>query len=259
MLGYRKSQDREKNGQPEEDEVGQGKIAQFRIRAPSLPFQEASANPLRKNTDEGGRFKRRTSGPVITFTDRDIRRGRTGCDEPMVISVVAKEYKIEKNLTKGEGALYGFAGERVPIKGTVELETTFGDRNGTRTILVLYTVVDTEASYNIIIGRLALNKLEAIVSTHHLCMKFLAGRTVAIVWADATVAKRCYEDSLRVESTTKGPRVNVLDFDLDLRYFSTEERPHLVGDLKEVQIRPSDTQKMKIDKALDQEEEDRLV
>ncbi|RDX72746.1 hypothetical protein CR513_47722, partial [Mucuna pruriens] len=90
-------------------------------------------------------------------------------------------------------------------------------------------------------------------------MKFLAGRTVATVWADATVAKRCYEDSLRVESPTKGPGVNVLDFDLDPQYFSTEERTHPVGDHNEVQIRPSDTQKTKINKALDQEEEDRLV
>ncbi|RDX72749.1 hypothetical protein CR513_47718, partial [Mucuna pruriens] len=89
--------------------------------------------------------------------------------------------------------------------------------------------------------------------------KFPAGRTVATVWADATVAKRCYEDSLRVESTTKGPGVNVLDFDLDSRYFSTEERPHPVGDLKEVKIGPSNTQKTKISNTLDQEEEDQLV
>ncbi|RDY02359.1 hypothetical protein CR513_14195, partial [Mucuna pruriens] len=77
---------------------------------------------------------RRMSGPVITFTDRDIRRGMTGCDEPMVISVVAAEYKIERvlvdqgssanilywttakklgiqNLTKCQRVLYGFAGE----------------------------------------------------------------------------------------------------------------------------------------------------
>ncbi|RDY06590.1 hypothetical protein CR513_09399, partial [Mucuna pruriens] len=226
---------------------------------------------------------RRMSGPVITFTDRDIRRGRTGCDEPMVISVVAAEYKIERvlvdqgssanilywttakklgiqNLTKCQGALYGFAGERVPIKGTVELETTFEeDRNGARTIPVLYTVVDAEASYNIIIGRPTLNRLEATVSIHHLCMKFPVGQTIATVWADVGIARRCYEDSLKVESTPKGQGVNVLDFDLDPRHFSTEERPHPVGDLKEVQIGPSDTQKTKIDKTLGQEGKDRLV
>ncbi|RDY04064.1 hypothetical protein CR513_12272, partial [Mucuna pruriens] len=155
----------------------------------------------------------------------------------MVISVIAAEYKIERvlidqgssanilywttakklgiqNLTKCQGALYGFAGERVPIKGIVELETTFGDRSGVRTIPVLYTMVDTEASYNIIIGRPTLNRLEAVISTHHLCMKFLTGRTVATVWVDAGIARRCYEDSLKVESTSKKLGVNILDFDL---------------------------------------------
>ncbi|RDX60860.1 hypothetical protein CR513_60963, partial [Mucuna pruriens] len=179
-------------------------------------------------------------GPVITFIDRDIRRGGLRCDESMIISVLAAEYKIERC----QGAFYGFAGERVPIKEIVELETTFGDRSRARTIPVLYTVVDAEASYNIIIGRPTLNKLEAVVSTHHFCMKFLAGRT------DAT---------FKVESTAKNLRVNVLDFDLDPRHFSTEERPHPVRDLKEVQIGPLDTQITKIGKTLGQEGKDRLV
>ncbi|RDX88408.1 hypothetical protein CR513_30008, partial [Mucuna pruriens] len=59
-----------------------------------------------------------------------------------------------------------------------------------------------------------------------------------------------------MESTTKRPGVNVLDFDLDPRHFSIEERPNPMGDLKEVQIGPSDTQRIKIDKALELEEED---
>ncbi|RDX99388.1 hypothetical protein CR513_17563, partial [Mucuna pruriens] len=70
---------------------------------------------------------------------------------------------------------------------------------------------------------------------------------------------RCDSGQKMVESTTKRPRVNILDFDLDSRHFSIEERPHPVGDLKEVQIGPSDTQRMKIGKALELEEEDQLV
>ncbi|RDX67041.1 hypothetical protein CR513_54133, partial [Mucuna pruriens] len=209
---------------------------------------------------------RRTLRPIITFTDEDCRRRGTRCDEPMVISVVTKQYKVErvlklgvKSLTKCEGVLYGFAGERVLTRGMVELETTFGDRNGTKTIPVVYTVVDTEASYNIIMGRPALNKLEVVVSTHHLCMKFPAGRTIATVRADITTARRCYEDSLRIESTIKETGVNVLDIDLDPRYFSVEERPHLVGDLKEVRIGSSDNQKTKFGTTLGQREESQLV
>ncbi|RDX97281.1 hypothetical protein CR513_19966, partial [Mucuna pruriens] len=127
-----------------------------------------------------------------------------------------------------------FAGERVPIKGIIELETTFEDEAGVKTILVLYTVVDAEASYNIIMGRLALNRLGAVVSTYHLCMKFSVGQVVATVLADTGMAKRCYKDSLRVGSTTTRSGVNVLDLDLDPRHFHAEERPYPVEDLKEV-------------------------
>ncbi|RDY09049.1 hypothetical protein CR513_06652, partial [Mucuna pruriens] len=221
---------------------------------------------------------KRTPRLTITFTNEDCRREETGCDEPMVISVVVKQYKIERvlidqgssanilywttaqklgvrSLTRCEGVLYGFIGEHVPIRGTVEIETTFGDRNGTRTIPVVYTVVDIEASYNIIMGLLALNKLEAVVSTHHLCMKFPTGRAIATVWADITTTRRCYEYSLRIELAAKEAEVNVLDIDLDPRYFSEEKRPHPVGDLKEVQIGLSANQKMNIGTMLGEKEE----
>ncbi|RDX87783.1 hypothetical protein CR513_30703, partial [Mucuna pruriens] len=219
--------------------------------------------------------------PLLSRT-KTVGEKRRGCDEPMVISIVAKQYKIERvlidqessanilywttaqklgvrNLTRCEGVLYGFAGERVPIRGTVEIETTFGDRNGTRTIPVVYTVVDIEASYNIIMGRPALNKLEAVVSTHHLCMKFPTGRAITTVWADITTARRCYEDSLRIELASKEAEVNVLDIDLDPRYFSEEKRPHPVGDLKEVQIGMSADQKTNIGTMLGEKEESQLI
>ncbi|RDY00614.1 hypothetical protein CR513_16179, partial [Mucuna pruriens] len=184
------------------------------------------------------------SNPAITFTDRDLRK-RKGCDEPMVISIVAAEYRIERvlidqgsstnilywvttqkmgirNLAECQGALYGFAGERVPIKGTIELETTFDNKARDKTILVLYTIIDVEASYNIIMGRPALNQLEAIVSTHHLCMKF------PVSWTP--------EDRINWPKT----RRERLGFHLDPRHFHAKERPHPAGDLKEVQIRTKD-------------------
>ncbi|RDX72541.1 hypothetical protein CR513_47966, partial [Mucuna pruriens] len=74
------------------------------------------------------------------------------------------------------GKVYGFAGEQVTIKSVIELETTFGERTNARTIPLLYTVVNVDASYNIIMGRLALNKLGVIVSTLHLCMKYPVGQ-----------------------------------------------------------------------------------
>ncbi|RDX72787.1 hypothetical protein CR513_47678, partial [Mucuna pruriens] len=98
-------------------------------------------------------------------------------DEPMVISVMVVEYKVERvlidqgsstnilywstymkmglkpiDMESCTGKLYGFVGEQMEIRGVVKLETTFEEGNHTRTILILYTVVDTKASYNIIMG-----------------------------------------------------------------------------------------------------------
>ncbi|RDX82530.1 hypothetical protein CR513_36660, partial [Mucuna pruriens] len=154
-------------------------------------------------------------------------RGRAPCqDEPMVISMGVAGYKVERVLIDQEssanilyrstlekmqlpagmiqpcqGNLYGFTGECIPILGTMELEKCLGERPISRTILIQYTIVDALASYNIIVGQPALNKLGAIVSAKHLCMKFPVGRKVGSVWADTRVAQKCYEDSLRVETS----------------------------------------------------------
>ncbi|RDY10679.1 hypothetical protein CR513_04771, partial [Mucuna pruriens] len=87
-------------------------------------------------------------------------------------------------------------------------------------------------------GRLALNKLRAVV------------------------ARKCYDDSLRL-----GPRlvndkrisVNFLDLDLDPCHHWEDSRLCLVKELKEVQIGPSIFHKTKVDITLDVDTKDHLV
>ncbi|RDY04617.1 hypothetical protein CR513_11642, partial [Mucuna pruriens] len=50
----------------------------------------------------------------------------------------------------------------VAIKGVIELETTFRECSHARIIPMLYTIFNVDASYNIIIGRLALDKLGVV-------------------------------------------------------------------------------------------------
>ncbi|RDX72674.1 hypothetical protein CR513_47800, partial [Mucuna pruriens] len=163
----------------------------------------------------------------------------------MVISVVTVEYKVERVLIDQErsanilywstykrlglqladleacsGKLYGFAGEQVTIKGVIELETTFGERGHARTILVLYTIVDVDPSYNIIMGRPTVNKLGVVVSTLHLCMKYPVGQEV------------------------EEPDMNVLNLDLDPKCEDEHERPLPTEDMKEVSIRPKPAHKI---------------
>ena len=63
--------------------------------------------------------------------------------------------------------IIGFSSERVDTEGYIDLKTTFGMGNVTKTIKVRYLVVDVCTSYNALLGRSSLNKLGAIVSTTH--------------------------------------------------------------------------------------------
>jgi len=55
------------------------------------------------------------------------------------------------------------------------LYTKFGGEegeSGSKTIKIRYLLIDTNTSYNVLLGRPSLNLLGAIVSTPHLAMKF---------------------------------------------------------------------------------------
>ncbi|RDX61681.1 hypothetical protein CR513_60066, partial [Mucuna pruriens] len=198
----------------------------------------------------------------------------------MVISVVAEDFRIERvlidqgsstNILYGftyrrmgllvlketPGCLYGFLRERMPIRGIVKMDTIFGEGSNARMIPMLYTVVEAEASYNIIMGRPALNRLKAIVSTYHLCMKYPTSEGVGSVWANSNMARRCYEDSLRVGQRMSA--VNTLSLELDPRSHDERERPHPMKKLKEIQIDLRENQKTKISTIMTKEQEADLI
>jgi len=57
------------------------------------------------------------------------------------------------------GCLYGFAGDQVEVHGYFELRTTFTNGYASRTENIRYLVVNAHSAYNILLGRLALNRL----------------------------------------------------------------------------------------------------
>ncbi|RDX98921.1 hypothetical protein CR513_18110, partial [Mucuna pruriens] len=133
------------------------------------------------------------------------------------------------------------------------------ERSYVRIIPVLYTVVDVEASYNVIIGRPVLNKLGAVVFSYHLCMKYPVGKEVGRVWVDHQVARHCCEDSLGIGSRpARADRsdLNMLDLDLNPRCEDERERPLPTKDLKEINI---PTHKTKIGTTLTRGKESSLV
>jgi len=80
------------------------------------------------------------------------------------------------------GCLYGFVGDQVEVRGYLELRTTFTDGTASRTESIRYLVVNTNSTYNILLGRLALNRLRAVASTRHMKLKLpdLSGGVIVI-------------------------------------------------------------------------------
>ncbi|XP_072086977.1 uncharacterized protein [Arachis hypogaea] len=136
--------------------------------------------------------------PEISFLPKDYKVKNRNLDDPVVISAQVGEPLVKKVLTDlrsstdvlfystfqkmklsdkalqpSTGELVGFSGERVPIRGYIWLQTTLENYPDYKTMDIQYLVVDCKSPYNIILGRPSLNAFNAIISTVHLCVKFL--------------------------------------------------------------------------------------
>jgi len=125
--------------------------------------------------------------PPITFIDQKQ-------DDHMVIKIEIKNFAVKKMLVdQGSSVdlywktfkklelpedvmhsydkqIIDFTDERVNTRGFVNLYTTFGEDAHTKTIPIMFLVMDANMSYNILLGRHSLNLLGAIVSTPHLAL-----------------------------------------------------------------------------------------
>jgi len=98
------------------------------------------------------------------------------------------------------GCLYVFADNQAEVRGYLELRTTFTDGTTSRTESIRYLVVNANSTYNILLGRLALNRLNAVASTRHMKMKLpdLSGKVI-VIKSDQEEARKCYENSLKTK------------------------------------------------------------
>ncbi|XP_019430743.1 PREDICTED: uncharacterized protein LOC109338065 [Lupinus angustifolius] len=96
-----------------------------------------------------------------------------------------------------DGQLVGFSGQGITPRGYIEIWLTIGDHPMSRTVPTKFLVVQCDSAYNAIIGHPTWNRLEAVVSTPHLCMKFLSiSLQVCAVKGDQHLARSCYQMSL---------------------------------------------------------------
>jgi len=88
----------------------------------------------------------------------------------------------------------------VEVRGYLELRTTLTDGEASRTESIRYLVINANSAYNILLGRPALNRLNAVASTRHMKMKLpdLSGK-VRVIKSDEEEARKCYENSLKTK------------------------------------------------------------
>ncbi|XP_075507444.1 uncharacterized protein LOC142544268 [Primulina tabacum] len=91
---------------------------------------------------------------------------RVFVDSGSSVNVIFKEALVQMdlqgyNLETVDTALFGFAGHIVYPEGEIFLPLSLGTGELKKTVMTTFTVMDTLSSYNIILGRPAMNKLRA--------------------------------------------------------------------------------------------------
>ena len=98
-----------------------------------------------------------------------------------------------------EAPLVGFTGDKIYPVGIVTLLITIGTYPKQVSKIVDFLVVDYPSTYNAIIGRPMLNRLQAVTSTYHLLIKFPTEHGIGEVKGDQIAARECYLASLGIE------------------------------------------------------------
>ncbi|XP_072059698.1 uncharacterized protein [Arachis hypogaea] len=228
--------------------------------------------------------------PEMIFRPADYNCTDTNLDDPVVISLqlgdlivrkvlldpgssadvlffdTFKKMKLSINILQPSvGDLVGFSGERVPVMGSVWLQTTLGEQPLSKTRDIQYLVVDCFSPYNVILGRPFLNRFSAIVSTVHLCVKFpVQDDVVATVHGDLQEARYCYNTSLKPIKRSNDQRINSISAEhlklteLDPRA-DFQDRPTPNDELTKLSLTDDPTKFTFIGTSVESEEKDKLI
>ncbi|XP_075475781.1 uncharacterized protein LOC142511886 [Primulina tabacum] len=167
---------------------------------------------------------RRRDEPIIRFGPEDLRRVSLPHNDALVIQARVANYDVlrvfvdngssvnvifkealvqmdlhEYQLEAVETALFGFAGHAAYPEGEITLPLTLETRDMRKTVMTVFTVVDAPSSYNIILGRPAMNEMRAVASTYHQKIKFLVRGQVGEVKGYQPSFRRCYGETVRVD------------------------------------------------------------
>ncbi|KAK3002492.1 hypothetical protein RJ639_022571 [Escallonia herrerae] len=165
---------------------------------------------------------------AVTFSDEDSKDIQTPHDDPLVITVRTGNFDVKRvlvdngssaeilffdafkkmniptdRLRKMDTPLYGFSNHPVAAEGIIALPVAIGTPPAQANFILDFVVVKVPSAYNAILGRPALNQLQAVVSTYHLKMKFPTEHGIGEVKGDQTIARQCYVTSCRPKKAKK--------------------------------------------------------
>ncbi|XP_073057316.1 uncharacterized protein [Primulina eburnea] len=189
---------------------------------------------------------------------------RVFIDSGSSINVIFKEAFVQMDLQgyhleAVETALFGFASHVVYPEGEIILPLTLGSQNLKKTVMNSFTVVDFPSSYNIMIGRPALNELRAVASTYHQKIKFPLGVRVGEVRRDQPSSRKCYVEVVRADqSKTKREGKRAREKEVGGRVVEKGE-VHFVAEEEQEMIEVGPSQQIQVARDLSASTQDKVT
>ena len=108
-----------------------------------------------------------------------------------------QQMKLDKKRTRPfTSPLVSFTGNRIISRGIITLIVIARTYPAQVTKEIDFLIVDCPLTYNIILGRHALNRQRAVTSTYHLEVKFPTANGVGEIRGDQVLARECYQAAL---------------------------------------------------------------
>ncbi|VFQ64364.1 unnamed protein product [Cuscuta campestris] len=258
----RNNRPREQQPAPEKEHIemifggpeGGDSAAQRKNWVRSIYVGEVSAEPARR---------KHTRREPIVFTDRDLPPTGEDHNDPLVITMDINGVDVARVLVDTGSSvnilyletfqklrlcrtqleplktpLSGFTGDTVEAEGSIVLPVELGSGEKTVWKKMRFIVVDIKCVHNAILGRPGINRVGAVISMPHLCMKFHTPGGVGEVKGDQRNARECYARA--VKKMTKG--VNVIS--QEITKGETREKLEPEAETVEIELHPGDSSRM---------------
>lgn len=190
-------------------------------------------------TDEVGLFRPNNDALMFTAVVANFEVARIFVDTGSSVDVIymdcLKQFNVDFKIVPTQTDIVRLTGAAIKSIGEVVLPVSLGSFPAIAIGSVRFLIMDTEAPFNIILGRPSLNMFQAVVSTFHMKIKFPVNELVGEVRGDGTTIKdsfhcRPYIDQIEVVKLLekKDPRHDTIGREEERRLnVNPDDKPHL--------------------------------